>query len=74
MQKLIPVLRFAGVGFYISACIVGGIFLGFWLDKTFNTAPILLLVFLILGLIAAFWGIYQMLLPIINSNSKKPRR
>jgi F0F1-type ATP synthase assembly protein I len=78
MEKLVPVLRLVGVGFYIGACIVGGILLGFWLDSVFKTSPILLLVFLIIGLVAAFWGVYQMLIPIINSENKnqnkKPRR
>jgi len=74
MDKWTPVLRFMGIGFYIGACIVGGVFLGLWLDSLFHTTPILLLVFLILGLVAAFWGVYQMLIPIINSENKRQRR
>jgi F0F1-type ATP synthase assembly protein I len=74
MGKLGPVVRLMGVGFYIGACIVGGVFLGNWLDEQFHTFPILLLVFLIIGLVAAFWGVYQMLLPILNSDNKRQRR
>ena len=52
--------------------------MGVWLDNVFKTSPILLLVFLIIGLVAAFWGVYQMLIPIINSENKsenkRPRR
>jgi len=67
--------RFMGMGFYIAGCIVGAILLGLWLDRKFGTAPVLLLVFLVLGLIVAFWGVYQTLLPIIKgNNNKKPRR
>ena len=74
MEKLLPVLRLVGIGFYIGGCIVGGVFLGLWLDNIFKTKPILLLVFLILGLVAAFWGVYQMLIPIVNSENKRQRR
>ena len=74
MDKWTPALRFMGIGFYIGACIVGGVFLGLWLDSLFHTTPILLLVFLIIGLVAAFWGVYQMVLPIINSSNKQQRR
>lgn len=74
MGKLIPVLRLVGIGFYIGGCIVGGVFLGYELDKLFGTTPILLLVFLIIGLVAAFWGVYQMLLPIMKNENKQQRR
>jgi ATP synthase protein I len=74
MDKFGPAIRLIGIGFYIGACIVGGVFLGLWLDNQFNTKPILLLVFLIIGLIAAFWGVYQMLIPIMNSDNKKRQR
>jgi ATP synthase protein I len=77
MNKWGPAVRFIGVGFYIVACIFGGVLGGYWLDKTFNTKPILLLVGLILGLVAAFWGVYQMLVPIMkesNKTDKKDRR
>jgi len=55
------------------ACILGGILGGLWLDKKFNTEPIFLLVGLVLGLVVASWGVYQMLIPLINDN-KKDRR
>jgi ATP synthase protein I len=74
MEKLGPAMRLIGVGFYIGICIVGGVFLGLWIDRRFNTQPIFLLVCLILGLIAAFWGVYQMLLPLLNRDSKRGRR
>ncbi len=73
MYKWGPAIRLIGVGFYIAACIVGGILGGLWLDHKFNTKPIFLIVGLILGLVAAFWGVYQMILPMVNDN-KKDRR
>ena len=74
MDKWGPATRLIGVGFYISACIVGGVLGGLWLDRKFNTQPIFLLAGLILGLVAAFWGVYQILLPILNGNDNKRER
>ncbi|MBN1190737.1 MAG: AtpZ/AtpI family protein [Dehalococcoidales bacterium] len=67
-----PVVRLTGVGFYIGFCIVGGVFGGLWLDGKFDTQPVFTLTGLFLGLILTFWGVYQMLLPLINN--KKERR
>lgn len=75
MDKWGPGIKLIGVGFYICACIVGGALGGMWLDSKFNTQPILILAGLVLGLIVAFWGVYQMLIPMIkDSNKKKERR
>lgn len=65
-----PAIRIIGIGFYISACIVGGILGGLWLDRKFSTEPILLLVGLVLGLVLAFWGVYQMIIPMVNNDKK----
>jgi ATP synthase protein I len=73
MDKWGPAVRLIGIGFYISACIVGGIVGGLWLDQKLDTKPIFLLVGLILGLILAFWGVYQMIAPMVNKD-KKDRR
>jgi ATP synthase protein I len=70
MQNWGPAVRFLGIGFYIAFCIVLGILGGLWLDRRFHTEPIFLLIGLVLGLVAAFWGLYQMLLPMINENKK----
>ncbi len=67
MEKWKLAFRLVGVGFYIGICIVGGVLGGLWLDNRFNTRPIFMLVGLILGLIIAFWGVYQMLLPLMNN-------
>ena len=64
-------LRLVGVGFYIGGCIVLGVFLGLWLDDKLNTSPILVIVGLVLGLILAFYGVYQMLLPLLGDKRRK---
>jgi ATP synthase protein I len=73
MKRSNPAFRLIGVGFYIGACIVGGIFLGMWLDNTFGTRPICLLAGLILGLVVAFVGVYRMLLPLIDNRREGKR-
>jgi F0F1-type ATP synthase assembly protein I len=70
MNKLGSVVRFIGVGFFIIACILGGTLGGLWVDNRINTKPVFVLLGLVLGLVVAFWGVYQMLVPLIKENSK----
>ena len=63
-NKRLAAFRLVGVGFYIVLCIVGGVFGGIALDGRFGTSPVLTLVGLILGLVLAFYGVYQMLIPL----------
>ena len=70
MENWGPAFRLIGVGFYICACIGGGVVGGLWLDNRFNSQPIFLLICLILGLVVAFWGSYRMIAPLLNSDKK----
>ena len=63
-------LRVLGVGFFIGGSIVLGVLLGIWLDTKFNT-HLLWVAGLILGLVVAFWGVYQMLLPLMSNKRNK---
>ncbi|MCK4361820.1 MAG: AtpZ/AtpI family protein, partial [Dehalococcoidia bacterium] len=65
------VLRLTGVGFYIGGCIVGGLYLGFWLDGEVGIRPLFILLGLGLGLFVAFYGTYRMLLPIFSKRKDK---
>jgi len=58
--------RFTGVGFYIGLCIIGGVYLGVWLDKKVDISPLFTLLGLGLGLFIAFYGTYRMLLPALG--------
>ncbi len=71
MSRWIAALRLVGVGFFISGSILLGVVVGIWLDNKLNTGPILVIVGLILGIVVAFWGVYQMLLPLIGNKRDK---
>ncbi|MBA7614238.1 hypothetical protein ES703_21501 [subsurface metagenome] len=71
MSKWVAALRLVGVGFFIGGSIVLGVFAGLWLDSKLNTSPILVIVGLVLGIVIAFYGVYQMLLPLIGNKQGK---
>ena len=64
-------LRLSGLGFYISACIVGGIGLGVWLDRILETRVIFLLAGLIVGCAVAFYGTYRMVAPLFGETNHR---
>ena len=74
MEKLGPAIRLMGASFYIGLCIFLGVFGGVKLDEKLNTQPIFVLIGLVLGLVLAFWGFYQMVVPLIKDNSKQGRK
>ena len=72
MNRWVAALRLTGVGFFIGGSIVLGIVAGLWLDNRLDTKPVFILVGLVLGIVVAAYGVYQMLLPLIkNRNSKE---
>jgi F0F1-type ATP synthase assembly protein I len=62
-------LRLSGLGFYIATCVVGGIALGVWLDRVFETRIVFLLVGLFVGCTSAFYGTYRMVVPLFGGNN-----
>ncbi|MDR0957612.1 MAG: AtpZ/AtpI family protein, partial [Clostridiales bacterium] len=48
------------LGISMAAAIFIGIFIGSFLDKTFNTSPVLLLIFTVIGIGAAFINLYKL--------------
>jgi len=59
-------LRLTGMGWYIAACVTGGIVGGIVLDNWLGTAILFTSIFLIAGLIVAFYGVSRMVLPFLN--------
>ena len=52
----------SGIGFSIALTIGGGVLLGLFLDDQFGTAPIFLLVGMLLGLALAGYTLYRLTL------------
>lgn len=61
MGRLPSALRLLGIGWYVALCIALGIGGGVWLDRWLGIAPLFTLLGLFLGLGAAFYGSYRML-------------
>jgi F0F1-type ATP synthase assembly protein I len=61
-----PAFGLVGIGTYLATSIVGLTLVGVWLDGHFDTRPVLTLVFLVLGLLAGFYGAYQQLRELIE--------
>ncbi len=73
MSRWVAALRLVGVGFFIGGSILFGVLAGLWLDSKFDTSPVLVLVGLFLGIVVAFGGVYQMLLPLIAKKQDKEK-
>ena len=71
MSRWVAALRLTGVGFFIGGSIFLGVFAGLWLDNRLNTAPVFILIGLVLGIAVAGIGVYQMLLPLLGNKRNK---
>ena len=71
MNWWIVALRLTGMGWYIAACIVLGVLGGLGLDKLVGTTPLFILLGTVLGSVAAFWGVYKMVLPVLYGTSNR---
>ena len=63
MDKWAKALRLVGVGWFIATAIAVGLMAGIWLDSVVGTMPMFTLAGVMLGLVVAFRGIYQLLKP-----------
>ena len=64
-------LRLTGLGWYVATCIVVGVVGGVILDKLLGTLPLFTLLGTIVGSVAAFWGVYKMILPVLHGSSRR---
>ena len=71
MEGLSLALRYLGIGWYVALCIVIGVLGGRWIDGQAGTGPIFTLVGIALGAIAAFYGIYRMVSPMLRESETK---
>ena len=71
MSRWVAAFRFIGVGWFIGIPILLGILAGLWLDNKYETKPLFVIIGLILGIVVAVYGVYQMLLPLIRDKQNK---
>ncbi len=65
MDWWVVALRLTGLGWYVALCVVAGIIAGIGLDRVTGLAPLFAIVGVLLGSVAAFWGVYKMVLPVL---------
>jgi ATP synthase protein I len=71
MNRLAAALRLTGIGFFIVACILIGVFGGLWLDGKLDTSPLFIIVGLLLGLGVAVFGVYQVIRPLMTDKQDR---
>jgi len=72
MKSWVAALGLTGIGFFVAGSIILGILGGRWLDNKFNNSePLWIIVGLILGILVAFYGVYNMLRPFIGNNQDR---
>lgn len=69
MKRWETAVRLVGLGWYVGVSIFLGVAGGIWLDRKFNSSPFLVIVGLLLGIAVAFYGVYKMVLPNLNSKN-----
>jgi hypothetical protein len=74
VQRLTPAIQLLGLGSYLATCIAGGTVGGYFLDQALDTGRIFTLSGLALGLVAAFYGGYRMLMDTIADVERWERR
>lgn len=68
MSRWALAMRLTGVGFFIGVCVAGGAFLGWWLG---GENYLFMIAGLLIGLVVAIYGVYQMLRPLMNNRPDK---
>jgi len=53
--------RVGGIGWFVGTAIALGAYGGYWLDRQFETAPVLTIIGLALGVLTAFVGMIRLL-------------
>ena len=73
MAWWVVALRLTGLGWYVATCIVAGVVGGVVLDKLSGTLPLFTLLGTVVGSVAAFWGVYKMILPVLYGSTRRQK-
>ncbi len=65
-------LRLMGVGWFVAASVVIGIVAGYFMDRWLGTTVVFTIVGVVLGTTVAFYGLYQMVKPLLGDQDKGP--
>lgn len=63
-----------GIGAVMAACILGGYFIGRYLDAKFGTAPWLLILTLLLCMTAGFLEVYKIVKNVTKETTKNDKK
>mgnify|MGYP005846932099 CR=1 FL=1 len=63
-------LSYSTLGLEMGLCVAIGIGIGFFLDRYFQTSPVLTIIFMIFGVIAAMKTIYQLMRKLEKENER----
>lgn len=66
MDTWVLALRVMGLGWYVVACVLVGALGGVWLDNLADTKLLFTLLGVLLGTVAAFYGLYKMIKPFLK--------
>ena len=69
-SQWLDILRLLGLGWYVVTAIGLGVAGGLLLDWWADTSPLFTLAGLGLGVVAAFWGMYRMVAPLLKRDTK----
>ena len=67
------VYRLFGFGWFFATVLLLGLFGGLALDNWLNTKPLFILLGILLGTIAGFYGMYRMVQPYLRRDNTKQR-
>ena len=51
--------KYAGIGYYVGAPLLLGVFLGLLIDNFFKTKPLFIIIFIIIGTIGTFYNLFK---------------
>ncbi|MCU0652734.1 MAG: AtpZ/AtpI family protein [Candidatus Pacebacteria bacterium] len=62
------------LGFAMAAPLVGFLLLGLWIDKSFGTMPLFVIIFLLAGLVSVVVEVRYLIMPFLEKREKGGKR
>ena len=53
------IAKYIGIGYYVGAPLIIGVFLGLVVDGFFKTKPLFIIIFIIIGTIGTFYNLFK---------------